>query len=271
MKLDRNSIAIILALGCLAGSGLVSRQARAQVLIQPVSVEFSPAQRTVVVNVTLSEKALQPVRLQAQLLRWQQDLQGLPVVEPTDEFLVSPAIADVQPGAKQVFRVALRGPRANATELAYRLILEDVSDVPAGESEQAAMAITFRMRYDLPVMVAPVGAVANAVRWKPCASDTIGTSTAASASDKKSPGGSGQAVCIRIGNVGNRRVKIQTVTVFGDGWQQAFSTSKGGEIVLSGAQREWHVPLAGGQIGAVRSVTVQTTHGETLQAQTGGP
>jgi hypothetical protein len=44
---------------------------------------------------------------------------------------------------------------------------------------------------------------------------------------------------------------------------------KDGENVLVGSEREWHVPLATGQSGALRGVQVQTVRGETLQAEAG--
>ena len=124
------------------------------------------------------------------------------------------------------------------------------------------MSINFRMRYDLPVLVAPAGPVANALRWKPCLPKAAPAPVASSA---KPPA----EACVRLLNAGNRRVKVQTLTLTGDGWEQALPL-KDGENVLAGAEREWRVPLAKGQTGALRGVEVQTARGETLQAETGG-
>lgn len=250
--------------GWLAGAGLVtallaSGTALAQVLISPVVVELGARQRAVAVTVSLSDQARAPMRLQAELLRWTQDVQGQAVTELSDELLVTPPIADLRPGGQQVFRIALRGPRPAPEELAYRLILEDVAEPTAAADSAPGMLIKFRMRYDLPVLVAPAGPVANALRWKPCAPEAAPTSSARPSAE----------ACVRLLNAGNRRVKVQTLTLAGDGWQQALSL-KDGVNVLAGSEREWRVPLQAGQTGALRGVQVLSARGETLQAETGG-
>jgi fimbrial chaperone protein len=176
----------------------------------------------------------------------------------------------LQPGGKQVFRVALRGARPAPEELAYRLILEDVAEAHAGTIVAPGGTINFRMRYDLPVLLAPVGNVVNSLRWKPCPSEATQASASATSSAKPQATRSSEA-CVRLLNSGNRRVKVQTLTLTldGNGWQQALSL-KDGENVLAGAEREWHVPLANGQAGALRGVQVQTARGETLTAESGG-
>jgi fimbrial chaperone protein len=226
----------------------------AQVLISPVIVEMTGLTRTSVVAVTLSDKASAPMRLQAELLRWRQDVHGASVTTPSDDLLVSPPIADLQPGDKQMFRLALRGARTAPEELTYRLILENIAEPEVAPNSTPGMNIKFRMRYDLPVLLAPAGPVVNALRWKPCEPD-VAPSTA--------------TACVRLFNAGNRRVKVQTLTLMGDHWQQALSL-KDGKNVLAGSEREWHVPLQAGQAGALQGVQVSTARGETLQAEAGG-
>lgn len=238
----------------------------AQVLIQPTVVEFAPRQRTVAVTVTLSEKAQSPMRLQAELLRWGQGRQGEAVTEPSSDLLVSPPIAVLQPGQQQVFRVALRAARAAPEEMAYRLILEDVAESPPKDAVNAGMAINFRMRFDLPVLIAPAGKVVNILRWKPCLPPE---QNAASPSAKPPVTNTQTQACVQVLNAGNRRVKVNTVTLNIDGSQTAL-TLKDGDTVLAGAEREWRIPLQAGQTGALRSVQVQTARGETLQAEAGG-
>ncbi len=239
-----------LALGSLGATA----PSLAQVMVTPPTIELAAKQRTTSVAISLAPNAAAPLRLQAGVLRWSQDADGKSTVVETDELLVTPPIADLRPGETQVFRVALRGPRAAPEELAYRLILEDVAEPPKDESGAPAVKLSFRMRYDLPVMVAPTGKVFSSLRWKPCLPAAAARAAQA---------------CVRVQNAGNRRVKVQTLTLAGDGWQQALEI-KNGENVLVGTEREWHVPLAAGQTGALRGVQVQTTRGETLQAESGG-
>ncbi len=238
--------------------------AAAQVVITPVFVELGARQRATSISITLSEKARGPLRLQTELLRWAQDLNGDPVTEPTDELVVTPPIAELQPGATQLFRLALRSARPASDELAYRLILEDVGEPTPGANLGPGMTINFRMRYDLPVMVAPLGKVENHLRWKPCPAVAAAPAPAASFANPRGP-----EACVRLLNDGNRRVKVQTLTLAGEGWQQALSL-KEGENVLAGAEREWRVPLVAGQSGVTRGLQVQTARGETLQAEAGG-
>lgn len=241
--------AVTLAWICLA-----SGPAAAQVLINPVVVELNPNQRIASVTVSLSDKAVAPMRLQAEVLRWQQDTHGDDVSQPSNDLLVTPPIADVRPGEKQMFRIALRGPRQGPGELAYRLILEDVATAAPVNSGANGMSIQFRMRYDLPVLIAPSSPVVNALQWQQC-------------QPAARPGAAiAPEACVRIFNAGNRRVKVKTLTLVGDGWQQAWA-DKDGINILAGAQREWHVPLQAGKSGPPRGVQVFTARGETLQAE----
>ena len=239
------AIAVVLAPGTAA----------AQLVIGPVVVEFGPQQRVAAVTVRLDDSVTQPVRLQAEVLRWRQDLSGAAISTETDEMLVTPPVADLRPGQRQVFRLALRGPRPAPEELAYRLVLEDISEVPASHTAPAAnsqdLAIDFRLRYDLPVMVAPVGSVTNLLRWKTC------PATAAS-------------LCLRVLNAGNRRVKLTTLTLGGDAGEQSQSLGEG-DVVLVGSEREWRLP-AGGTLrpDALHSLKVQTSRGEVIEAMPGG-
>lgn len=241
-------------------SALMAAPVLSQVLVNPVVIEVSARQRAATVRISLSDTAKAPMRLQAELMRWEQGLQGDDIVSPGNDLLITPPIADIQPGETQLFRVALRGTRATPDEIAYRLILEDIAEpapAAAGNTPEGSAAITFRMRYDLPVMIAPAGKIINALRWKPCPVNSAAARAPMS------------QACIRLSNAGNRRVKVQTLTLTGEGWQQALSL-KEGVNVLSGAEREWTVPLQVGQTGALRGVQVQTVRGELLHADAGG-
>lgn len=221
----------------------------AGVLISPVVLEISAARRPIAVTVTNS--GARAVTFQTEALVWQQ-VDGVDRFEATDDLVVVPPVVEVAPNASQVFRVMLRSPAPSPVERSYRLVLEDITEELAPAGGQAS--ISFKLSHNLPVMVAPAGKVLNAIRWKPCSAAAV-----------PRPAGA----CIRLLNAGNRRVKFETLTVAGDGWQQVL-TLKTGENVLAGAQREWVVPLANGQGGALRGVQVKTARGETLQAEDGG-
>jgi fimbrial chaperone protein len=224
----------------------------AQALISPVVVEFGPRQKVATVRVTLSDTALRPMRLQAQLLQWGQDLRGATVTQASDDLIVTPRIAELKPGQQQVLRLALRKSLPAETEKAYRLVLEDIAQ-PSTTELGGGAAVNFRMAYDLPVMVAPRGAVVTALRWRACPSSAAPRLT--------------KGMCVRIANAGNRRVKIQSVTIGGDGWQEVL-TLKEADAMLAGAEREWVIPA--NAAGALKHVGVRTATGEVLQAEAGG-
>jgi P pilus assembly chaperone PapD len=235
----------------------------AQVLLSPVVVEMSSRARTSVVSVTLSDAATRPVRLQAELLQWQQGLQGEAITKPTDELLVSPVIADLLPGQQQLFRVALRGARRAPEELAYRLILEDVAEPDVDEDGNQLMAINFRMRHDLAVLIGPVDKANAELRWKLCPSG--------SGHKESSPDNAPGSVdtCLRLFNSGNIRVKLKSLTLRGENWQVAVP-QKDTVSLLAGAEREIRLRLSPSQSGMLRSVEVQIASDETLQAIAGG-
>jgi fimbrial chaperone protein len=227
--------------------------AAAQVMIDPVVVELAAQQRVAAISVSLSPKATAPARIQAQVFRWTQGRGGEDLEEPSNDLLVTPVIAEIKPGQKQMFRVALRGPRPAPGELAYRLLLDNIAEPEEVQvAGQAAAAVKLHMRYDLPVLFAPVVPIMERVQWQSCP----GQAVAAEA-------------CVRLSNVGNRRIKIKTLTLSGDGWTQDL-TLKEGVNVLAGSEREWHIPLADGHAGPVRAVNLLTAQSKALQAEPGG-
>jgi fimbrial chaperone protein len=232
-----------------AAALLGAAAASAQALISPVLIEFKPKQKITTVRVTLSDKATSPMRLQAQLLSWRQDAKGAAVTQPSDDLVVTPRIAELKPGQQQVLRLALRGSLPAETEMAYRLVLEDIADSRPVDMGGGA-AVNFRMAYDLPVLVAPRGPVVHALRWRNCAAAATPRAT--------------KGACVRIVNAGNSHVKVQSLTISGDGWQQSLNL-KEGEPVLAGDEREWTVPTQ--VAGPVRSVHVRTSAGAVLQTE----
>lgn len=211
--------------------------------ISPVVVEIGAARR--VVSVTVTNRTAKPITLQSQTRLWQQ-VNGVDHYAPSDDLLVVPAMAQVGANASQVFRITLRRPVPAPLERTYRLILDDIT---AEQAPDGRAAVAFKFSHNLPVMVAPSGPVTQRVRWTPCAT---------------APGSA--MACVRLFNAGNRRVKVQSLTLAGDGWQQVLPL-KAGENVLAGAARQWQVPQPAGQAGPVRQVQVVTAQGSTLQAE----
>jgi fimbrial chaperone protein len=234
------------AWGWLAACALVPCAVQAQVLISPVVVELGARQRAVAITVSLSSKATAPVMLQSEVLQWEQGLDGAARHQGSTDLVVAPPIAEIKPGESQVFRVALSGPRRHPGELAYRLILEDVSQAPP---DNPAAGLSFKLRYDLPVLVAPAEPLRAAPRWLACAAK---------------PG----EACVRLSNGGNKRITLQSLAVEGAGWSRPVAAPGS---VLAGADREWRVLLAPGQAGAAIGVAGTLRSGEPVQATLSSP
>ena len=242
------------------GGGCAAVAKAAGVTISPVVLEIDSPRKAIAVTVTNTGD--RPLTLQAESMLWQQ-VNGVDHNEPTEDLLVVPSMVEVPAQASQVFRVMLRSRAPSPVERTYRVMLEDITEEQVASSGQASVA--FKFTHNLPVLIAPSGKVVNAMRWKPCPTEAAPVPNA--------PAGAKSSVlraeaCVRLLNAGNRRVKVQTLTLDGNGWQQALSL-KDGENVLAGAEHEWRVPLAKDQTGAVRRVQVQTARGEILTAESG--
>lgn len=239
----------------------------ASVSISPVVLEVDSPRK--VISVTLKNIGDQPVTYQTEALVWQQ-VNGVDQNEPTDDLLVVPPIVEVPARGSQVFRVMLRSKTPAPVERAYRLILEDItSEQPESEigGNKKNGAVAFKLTHSLPVMIAPSGKILNAIKWGPCAQAAlkpVSDASAATPAAAREP-----EACVRLLNAGNRRVKVQALTLTGRNWQQTLPL-KDGVNMLAGTEREWRVPLAPGQSGAPTAVTVETARGETLQAEAGG-
>jgi fimbrial chaperone protein len=223
--------------------------------ISPVVVEIDAPRKAAAITIT--NRSDRPITLQTDIRAWRQ-VEGIDQYASTDELLVVPAIAQVPPNSSQVFRVALRRPSGAPVERTYRLILEDISDE---QQPSGGNAIAFRFTHNLPVMVAPSLAVVNAVRWMPCAPRPVPSGSQSANSTQE-----GSLACVRVHNAGNRRVKVQSLTLAGDGWQQVWPLTAP-ESILAGDTREWRVPLPAARAAAVRRLQVHTAQGATLQAE----
>jgi fimbrial chaperone protein len=225
------AVHVLLATATAAASLSCSTGALAHT-ITPVVVELSPRARATSVMVTnTSDRA---VRYQSEVLSWAQR-DGTDHHEPSRDLLVVPPIADIAPGATQVFRLAPRHRTAGA-ERAYRLVLEDVT--PSEPDAGDGLSVALRFRHSLPVFVPSAGGSARA-RIVPC-----GTG---------SPPG-----CVRIHNDGDRHVAIRSIGLQGAGWQ--VDSRLGATRVLAGAWMEWTLAVPADAVGPL-SARAETSAG----------
>lgn len=218
-------------LAVMAVGGLLAHAALA-VTISPVKVELSPAHP--VVAITVVNDADVSLTLQNQVLAWTQ-VNGEDHLEESTELLVAPAIAEIEAGGTQVFRVTLRHPTASVSERAYRLVLDDVSAI---ERHAQTGAVNFVFSHRLPVFVAGTGTLGPKPRLGTC------------------PNSSEQG-CFRLRNDGDHYVQVLSLVVGGTNWQQDLGA---GNRILPGAWRQWTVASPPASAGRL-TVTVETLDG----------
>jgi fimbrial chaperone protein len=230
--LIRSSLAIAI---CLAATGLVVVGSAGSQTISPVLVELSPARR--VVSVTVTNTSDRPLTLQTETLSWTQ-ANGEDRYEDTVDLIVAPPIAEIAPQASQIFRVALRRPAFGPDEQAYRLVLDDISGDSSGDAEK--IGVSFRVRHNLPVFVAPAA--------KPMVRQRLEACPAAN------PPRQG---CVRLYNDGNRYLQVKSLAIErGNGNTEIAGSSR----VLAGAWRQWTFDLPAGLSDAVK-VRAETAAG----------
>lgn len=210
---------------------LVASSAQA-VTISPVVLELTPAQR--VVAVTVSNESDTPLTLQAETLEWTQ-ANGEDRTEASDDLLVVPPLAEIRPGGSQIFRVTLRRPASAIAERAYRLVLDDVSEI---KRETKEIGVNFNFSHRLPVFVTGTGKIGAKPRLGICPAPAP-------------PG------CVRLDNGGDRFVQVKRLTVAGSNWRKDMDIST---RVLSGAWKQLTFDSPANYVGEL-TVNLETTAG----------
>jgi fimbrial chaperone protein len=142
--------ALHLACAALLLSGTGSPGQAASLSVAPTRVELGPKDRTAVV--TLQNNADEAVMVQVQTFAWPRT-PATDDLEPTRELIAVPPVFSLDARAKQIIRVATRGPLREDQEQAYRLLITEVPRDGATGS-----GVHFALRLSLPVFVTPAGA-----------------------------------------------------------------------------------------------------------------
>ncbi|MEJ1962834.1 MAG: fimbria/pilus periplasmic chaperone [Gammaproteobacteria bacterium] len=201
--------------------------------ISPVLVELSPGRR--IVSITIANPGDRAVTFQTQTLAWDQP-DGVDRYVETDDLIVVPPIATIGAGGTQILRVTTRAP-ASAQEQAYRLVLEDVTELTAPSSPSSeGTAINIRINHNLPVFVSAPGKPRPQPRLGRCTSPT--------------PQPSAGTGCIRLDNDGTRYLAVKSMTVDGANLHLEL---KGGPRVLAGAWHQWTFDLPPKFVGTLQA------------------
>lgn len=139
------SLALALAFAaCAAG-------AKGRLQTRPTMVELLPGAAATRFIMTNSGDA--SVGAQVRVFAWSQ-VNGEDQLVATNELLVSPPIARVEPGVEQVVRIIRQPGHERSSDRPYRLVVEELP----GPRKDPANAISVRMRYVMPLFVRAAGA-----------------------------------------------------------------------------------------------------------------
>jgi fimbrial chaperone protein len=185
--------------------------------VSPVRIDLGGT--TLTAAVTIRNDGADPVVIQSSILAWSQS-DGRDDYAPTSDALATPPIATIPAGGEQIVRVGLRRGPERATELAYRLYVQEVPQ-PAratGTSLQVAL------RVGIPVFVAAAEPKAGKLDWKATLADD------------------GQLRLV-VANRSNAHLRIAGMTLAAPDTKQELVRENGLAYVLAGQTRAWVLKL----------------------------
>jgi fimbrial chaperone protein len=160
------------------------------------------------------------VVVQVNVQAWSQE-GGKDVLASTNEVLVSPPIATIEPGREQIVRVGLRRAPDDKRELSYRLFLQEVPPPPRPGFQGLQVAL----RIGLPVFVHPrSGPAKAALVWN---------------AQLRDPG----TISLKLENKGTGHIQISDVEMYLQGAKEPVASHSSLVYVLPGQARAWDLKL----------------------------
>lgn len=144
----RKSLGIALTGACLAASAPSGAWA-GQIRVSTVRIDLSDKQPAA--TVTISNDGDQKSLVQIRALSWTQ-ADGKDVQEFTSDLIVTPPIAEVEPGGRQMVRVGFIGKKQMTAEGAFRLQIEEVPRQDQGPDQ--VQNVTTYLRISVPIFIA---------------------------------------------------------------------------------------------------------------------
>jgi fimbrial chaperone protein len=182
--------------------------------IDPVRVELSPEQQTAAI--TLRNSSDQPTSLQIEVVAWSQ-LDGKDVYTASRELLVSPPIVTIPGKGEQVIRAALRRPADAASELSYRINLQELPPPPVAGFNGVQVAL----RIGLPVFVQSIkGGAAPKMAWN----------------IQRMPDNQFK---VGLKNTGNAHVQVTDFALYLPDSDKVIAGEASSTYVMAGQTREW--------------------------------
>ncbi len=210
LRLGAPCAALAIALASLAASSGAAAQSLA---ILPVNIQMEPGQMATLLTVINQGPVETAVQIRA--FSWNQ-ADGTDQLVSSEDIMISPPLAKIQPGATQIVRLVLRKP-VTEREGTYRILLDQIP--PPAEAGVVRVAL----RMSLPVFAEPATRVAPALKFHIESQD-------------------GQAYLVAV-NEGGRHEALRDVVLKSANGASLKVDSSVSPYVLAGAKRRW--PIAG--------------------------
>ncbi|MGF6737594.1 fimbrial biogenesis chaperone [Paraburkholderia atlantica] len=213
-----------------AVGGVAPARAAAILQVAPVRMEFEPTQQGQTVQI--ANKGQDPVEAQVRIMRWtQQDGQDQLSPAASSELVASPPIMHIAPGGQQTVRVIRLHPTTPASELSYRLLIDELPQqgMPHGTG------LRLLMRYSIPVFV-------NITHTTPLPRPQHGTTpirTDLSRVHAQVAAGNDGKAELSVSNDGTHAIRISALSTAASGGQTQFVDSGLVGYVLSGQRMSW--------------------------------
>lgn len=182
--------------------------------VSPIRVELTVDRPTAAMSVQNDSDEI--LVIQAQPIAWSQS-GGQDIYDQTRDLIVTPAIFSVAPRSNQVVRVGLRRPVTSASEISYRLSLQEIA-----QPQVKTTGVQMLLNIVLPVFVQPASAVAAHLTWEALRS-------------------ADNTLTVRTRNDGNAHIQIYSYQLLDTVSELPLATQSTPAYVLPGQDRQWQL------------------------------
>jgi fimbrial chaperone protein len=200
--------------------------------VAPIRVAFSPTERTTLM--TVSNEGDERIRLQINVMAWDQNKAGEMLLTPTDDIIFYPTLLTIDPGAKRNLRLGTNGGVVTK-EQTYRVSVEEL---PSNVKIQGT-GVRIVTKMSIPIFVKPPKMLVNNVI------DRIALR--------------GSDLTFDLVNKGNVHMQPREVRVRGMGPDGAlrFERKIPGWYVLAGGMREYRIDIPKAECQKIKDLTVE--------------
>lgn len=217
----------------------------ADLQVTPTFIQFVPGEQSQ--SLWLINSGQRTLQAQVRLFAWSQSADE-DILQPSQDFAISPVIVSVAAGQRQLVRIIRRAGAVAMTpgsESSYRLL---VDELPVASQGPARQGVQFVFRYSLPLFVSHAQVQddnqLSALDWR----------------YRPTPDG----LVLRVSNPGQRHIQIAGLKLLAD--SQQLSVHKGlFGYVLAGQTREWPIKVDNQAAKAIDRIRA-TVNGESVES-----